>query len=87
VTYDPEAKPFLGVIHHSNQNGPAPVFKDEPVAPLCGELLQWDPSWSVQTDLVREPELHGYGGLDRCGLTIDEVGLVTPPAHGVQSGE
>jgi hypothetical protein len=34
VTYDPQAKPFLTAIHLSNQGGPAPVFKEEPVAPL-----------------------------------------------------
>jgi len=34
VTYDPQAKPFLATIHLSNQGGPAPVFKEQPVAPL-----------------------------------------------------
>jgi hypothetical protein len=34
VTYDPQAKPFLATIHLSNQGGPPPVFKEEPVAPL-----------------------------------------------------
>ena len=34
VTYDPQAKPFLAVIHLSNRGGPAPVFKEEPVAAL-----------------------------------------------------
>ena len=34
VTYDPQAKPYLSMIHLSNQNGPRPVFKEEPVAPL-----------------------------------------------------
>ena len=34
VTYDPQAKPFLGAIHLSNQNGPPPVFREEPVAAL-----------------------------------------------------
>jgi len=34
VTYDPQAKPFLAAIHLSNQGGPRPVFKEEPVAPL-----------------------------------------------------
>jgi len=34
VTYDPQMKPFLGVIHLSNTNGPRPVFKEEPVAAL-----------------------------------------------------
>ncbi len=34
VTYDPQVKPFLNVIHLSNQGGPPTVFKEEPVAPL-----------------------------------------------------
>ena len=34
VTYDPQVKPYLGTIHLSNQNGPPPVFKEEPVAAL-----------------------------------------------------
>jgi hypothetical protein len=34
VTYDPQAKPFLAVIHLSSRNGPVPVFKEESVAPL-----------------------------------------------------
>jgi hypothetical protein len=34
VTYDPQAKPFLTTIHLSNKGGPAPVFKEEPVAAL-----------------------------------------------------
>ena len=34
VTYDPAAKAFLSMIHLSNKNGPAPIFKEEPVAPL-----------------------------------------------------
>ena len=34
VTYDPQVKPFLTVIHLSNTNGPRPVFKEEPVAAL-----------------------------------------------------
>jgi hypothetical protein len=34
VTYDPQAKPFLSVIHISNRNGPTPVFREEVVAPL-----------------------------------------------------
>lgn len=33
-TYDPQAKPFLTAFHLSNQGGPPPVFKEEPVAPL-----------------------------------------------------
>jgi hypothetical protein len=34
VTYDPQAKPFLGVIHLSNNGGPPPVFNEAAVAPL-----------------------------------------------------
>jgi len=34
VTYDPAVAPYLGVIHFSNRGGPAPVFNEEPVAPL-----------------------------------------------------
>lgn len=34
VMYDPQAKPFLGVISLSNPGGPRPVFLEEPVAPL-----------------------------------------------------
>lgn len=34
VTYDPQAKPYLGIIHLSSWNGPAPVFKEETVAAL-----------------------------------------------------
>jgi len=34
VTYDPQAKPYLSLIHLSNSTGPAPVFREEPVAPL-----------------------------------------------------
>ena len=34
VTYDPQAKPFLNVIHLSNQGGPPPIFNEQPVAPL-----------------------------------------------------
>jgi hypothetical protein len=34
VTYDPAVAPYLGVIHLSNRGGPAPVFNEEPVAPL-----------------------------------------------------
>ncbi len=34
VTYDPQAKPFLSVIHFSNQGGPKPLFLEESVAPL-----------------------------------------------------
>ncbi|MBZ5528654.1 MAG: hypothetical protein LAN71_12215 [Acidobacteriia bacterium] len=31
VTYDPQSKSFLTVIHLSNPGGPPPVFKEEPV--------------------------------------------------------
>jgi len=34
VTYDPQAKPYLGTIRLSNQGGPPPVFKEEPVPAL-----------------------------------------------------
>jgi hypothetical protein len=34
VTYDPQVKPYLNIIHLSNKGGPAPVFNQAPVAPL-----------------------------------------------------
>jgi len=34
VTYDPQTKPFLTSIRLSNQGGPPPAFKEEPVALL-----------------------------------------------------
>ena len=34
VTYDPLVKPYLKTIRLSSSNGPAPVFKEEAVAPL-----------------------------------------------------
>ncbi len=34
VTYDPQVKPYLAALHLVNQGGPAPVFKEQPVAPL-----------------------------------------------------
>ncbi|HEY2460213.1 MAG TPA: hypothetical protein VGI16_05380 [Candidatus Acidoferrum sp.] len=34
VTYDPQAKPFLTIIHLSNAGGPKPAFREESVAPL-----------------------------------------------------
>jgi hypothetical protein len=34
VTYDPQAKPYLGTIRISNRGGPPPVFKEEPVTAL-----------------------------------------------------
>ncbi|HKT86985.1 MAG TPA: hypothetical protein VJQ59_01020 [Candidatus Sulfotelmatobacter sp.] len=34
VTYDPQAKPYLGALHLSSQYGPKPVFREETVAAL-----------------------------------------------------
>ena len=34
VTYDPQAKLYLGTLRLSYWNGPSPIFKEEPVAPL-----------------------------------------------------
>jgi len=35
VTYDPQAKPYLNMIHLSNRNGgPKPVFQEQTLAPL-----------------------------------------------------
>lgn len=34
VTYDPQVKPYLSTILLSSQNGPHPVFQEQPVAPL-----------------------------------------------------
>jgi hypothetical protein len=34
VTYDPQVKPYLTVIHLSSRNGPKPVLLEAPVAPL-----------------------------------------------------
>ena len=34
VTYDPSVKPYLGLLHLSSQNGPAPVFREVPVPAL-----------------------------------------------------
>lgn len=34
VTYDPQAKPFLAIIHLANGNGPPPIFNEQPVPPL-----------------------------------------------------
>lgn len=34
VAYDPQAKPYLNIIHLSSWNGPAPVFKEQTVAAL-----------------------------------------------------
>jgi len=34
VTYDPQVKPYLVVLHLSAQRGPQPAFNERPVAPL-----------------------------------------------------
>jgi hypothetical protein len=34
VTYDPQAKPYLALIHTSSRNGPSPDFVESPVPPL-----------------------------------------------------
>lgn len=34
VTYDPRAKPYLGIVHFNNGDGPAPVFQKQTVASL-----------------------------------------------------
>lgn len=34
MTYDPQAKPYLNVIHLSSQNGPAPVSKEQTLTAL-----------------------------------------------------
>jgi len=34
VTYDPQAKPYLGTIHLSSWNGPKPVFREETMAAI-----------------------------------------------------
>ena len=34
ITYDPQAKPFLNLLHTSNPGGPPPTFTEAPVAPL-----------------------------------------------------
>ena len=34
ISYDPQAKPLLSVIHLSSRNGAAPVFQEAPVAAL-----------------------------------------------------
>ena len=34
LTYDPQVKPFLPVIHLSNVGGPSPIFREAQVAPL-----------------------------------------------------
>ena len=34
VTYDPKARSFLGALHLSSKNGPAPLYTETPVSPL-----------------------------------------------------
>ena len=34
VTYDPQVKPYLAILHLSSRNGPSPVFEEAQVAPL-----------------------------------------------------
>jgi hypothetical protein len=34
LTYDPQAKPFLGAIRLRNEGGPKPVFREQTVGPL-----------------------------------------------------
>ncbi len=34
VTYDPQVRPFLGALHLSSRNGPAPIYKEAPVSPI-----------------------------------------------------
>lgn len=34
VTYDPQARSFLRVLHLSSKNGPVPLYKEAPVSPL-----------------------------------------------------
>jgi hypothetical protein len=34
VTYDPQVQPYLSTIRLSSQNGPHPVYQEQPVAPL-----------------------------------------------------
>src|SRR5215469_232968 len=34
VTYDPQAKPYIGLLHLSNRYGPRPVFSEQPVPSL-----------------------------------------------------
>ncbi len=34
VTYDPQVKPYLAVLHLSSRNGPSPVLQEAQVAPL-----------------------------------------------------
>jgi len=34
VTYDPQVRPFLSVLHLSSRNGPAPLYKEAPVSPI-----------------------------------------------------
>lgn len=34
VTYDPQVKPYLAILHLSNRGAPAPEFTESPVGPL-----------------------------------------------------
>ena len=34
VTYDPQAKPYLGALHLSSHNGPSPIYREAPVSSL-----------------------------------------------------
>lgn len=34
VTYDPQVRPFLGALHLSSRNGPAPLYKEAPISSL-----------------------------------------------------
>lgn len=34
VTYDPQVRSLLGVLHLSSRNGPAPLYKEAPVSPI-----------------------------------------------------
>lgn len=34
VSYDPQVQPYLSIIRLSSQNGPRPVYQQQPVAPL-----------------------------------------------------
>ena len=33
ATYDPQVRPFLGALHLSSRNGPAPLYK-APISPI-----------------------------------------------------
>ena len=34
LIYDPQAQPYLPLVHLSSRNGPSPLYKEEPVPPL-----------------------------------------------------